>query len=230
MVEKMRQVKIPGVEVFVEPVKEHRFVVVFRGDGLGDKVNDTDPQAVGVAPLKAEGARRAVARRPPAIANEFVAQVGQHPEGRRADERLHASRLRPLPEDRHDAGGLRPARSAAIAVYPMYKGLARLVGMDILDAGDTLESQVATLKKRVGPVRLLLPALQVHRQHRRGRQLRQEGRDDREARRGDSRDAEPEAGRVHRDRRPQHAEQVEVALVAPGADADPGGDWPGRTA
>src|SRR5688500_13525939 len=48
MVGKMRQVKVPGVEVFVEPVKEHRFVAVFRGDGLGDKVNDIDPQAVGV--------------------------------------------------------------------------------------------------------------------------------------------------------------------------------------
>ena len=53
-------IKIPGVELFVEPVKEHRFVLVFRGDGLGDHVNDTDPQAVGVAPLKAEGRRRRV--------------------------------------------------------------------------------------------------------------------------------------------------------------------------
>ena len=53
MVAKMRQVKIPGIEVFVEPVKEHRFVAVFRGDGLADHVNDTDPQAVGVPALKA---------------------------------------------------------------------------------------------------------------------------------------------------------------------------------
>ena len=53
---KMRQVKIPGVEVFVEPVREHRFVVVFRGDQLGDAVNDTDPQATGVPPLAARGA------------------------------------------------------------------------------------------------------------------------------------------------------------------------------
>ncbi len=47
----LRQIKIPGVEIFVEPVKEHRFVVVFRAPGLGGEVNDTDPQATGVPPL-----------------------------------------------------------------------------------------------------------------------------------------------------------------------------------
>ena len=52
----LRTIKIPGVELFVEPVKEHRFVLVVRGDGLGDRVNDTDPQAVGVA--AAEGRSR----------------------------------------------------------------------------------------------------------------------------------------------------------------------------
>src|SRR4051812_21610760 len=51
----MQNIRIPGVEVFVEPVREHRFVVVFRGDNLGDAVNDTDPQTTGVAPLPAAG-------------------------------------------------------------------------------------------------------------------------------------------------------------------------------
>ena len=59
------QVKIPGVEVFVEPVKEHRFVVVFRGAGLGGNVDDTDPQKTGVPPLAPVAARRGRARRPP---------------------------------------------------------------------------------------------------------------------------------------------------------------------
>src|SRR4029077_7471540 len=51
----MQQIRVNGVEVFVEPVREHRFVVVFRGNNLGDAVNDTDPQATGVAPLPAKG-------------------------------------------------------------------------------------------------------------------------------------------------------------------------------
>jgi len=145
MVEKMRQVKVPGVEVFVEPVKEHRFVAVFRGDGLGDRVNDTDPQAVGVAPLKAEGADAASQKTATAV-NEFVAQVGRV---LKDDAPTNGCTLRgfaryPKIATMKEVYGL---RSAAIAVYPMYKGLARLVGMDVLDAGDTIESQVATLKR-----------------------------------------------------------------------------------
>jgi 2,3-bisphosphoglycerate-independent phosphoglycerate mutase len=145
MVEKMRQVKIPGVEVFVEPVKEHRFVAVFRGDGLGDKVNDTDPQAVGVAPLTAEGADEP-SRKTAHVANEFVAQVGRilKDEAPTNGCTLRGFARYPKIATMREVYGL---RSAAIAVYPMYKGLARLVGMDVLDAGETLESQIATLRK-----------------------------------------------------------------------------------
>lgn len=145
MVEKMRQVRIPGVEVFVEPVKEHRFVAVFRADGLGDAVNDTDPQATGVAPLTAKGADPA-SQKTADIVNEFVAQVGKI---LKDDAPTNGCTLRgfaryPKIGTMQEVYGL---RSAAIAVYPMYKGLARLVGMDVLDAGDTLDSQIATLKK-----------------------------------------------------------------------------------
>jgi 2,3-bisphosphoglycerate-independent phosphoglycerate mutase len=145
MVDKMRQVKIPGVGVFVEPVKEHRFVVVFRGDGLGDKVDDTDPQAIGVPALEAQGADEA-SRKTAAAVNEFVSQVGRL---LKDDAPTNGCTLRgfaryPKIATMQEIFGL---KCAAIAVYPMYKGLARLVGMDVLDAGDTLASQVATLKK-----------------------------------------------------------------------------------
>src|SRR6266702_3883064 len=59
----LQQVRVPDVEIFVEPVREHRFVAVFRGNpqggsghDLGDAVNDTDPQQTGLRPLPAKGA------------------------------------------------------------------------------------------------------------------------------------------------------------------------------
>src|SRR5262249_15611778 len=144
-VERLRTIKIPGVELFVEPVKEHRFVLVVRGDGLGDSVNDTDPQAVGVEPLKAEGADPA-SRKTADVVNQFVARAVQILKGHAP---INGATLRgvarfPKIATSEEVYGL---KAAAIAVYPMYKGLARLVGMDILDPGTTLQSQVDTLKK-----------------------------------------------------------------------------------
>src|SRR5262245_51757219 len=72
----MQTIRVPGVEVFVEPVREHRFVVVFRGDGLGDAVNDTDPQAVGHKPLEARGADPASQRTAEAV-NRFAGEAAR---------------------------------------------------------------------------------------------------------------------------------------------------------
>jgi 2,3-bisphosphoglycerate-independent phosphoglycerate mutase len=142
---RLRDVKIPGVQVFVEPVREHRFVVVFRGEGLGDSVKDTDPQATGVAPL-APVALDAASERTARAAAEFFAQ------GRKllADQ-THANALtlrgfaaRPKLPSYEEVYGL---RAAAIGVYPMYKGLARLVGMTIVGQAKTLDEQIELLAK-----------------------------------------------------------------------------------
>ncbi len=144
-VAKLRTIRIPNVELFVEPVKEHRFVLVIRGDGLGDRVNDTDPQAVGVPPLTAKGEDEA-AQRTAAVVNQFVAEAVRV----LADETptngvtLRGFATYPQIATFPEVYGL---RAAALAVYPMYKGLARLVGMDILDVGQTLQSQIATLAR-----------------------------------------------------------------------------------
>src|SRR5262245_57807503 len=74
IVKKLRTITVPGVEVFVEPVKEHRFVLVLRGDGLGGAVGDTDPQAVGVEPLKAV-AKDVASAKTATVANEFIAKA-----------------------------------------------------------------------------------------------------------------------------------------------------------
>ncbi len=133
------------VEVFVEPVREHRFVVVFRGDNLGDQVNDTDPQALGVAPLFAVGEDANSQNTAKAI-NHFIVEACKLLKN---DAPTNMVTLRgfaryPKIATMQDIYGL---KSACIAVYPMYKGLARLVGMDILEGAATLAEQVDTLKK-----------------------------------------------------------------------------------
>ena len=71
---RLREVTIEGIEIFVEPVKEHRFVVVFRGEGLGGDVHDTDPQATGVPPLEPEP-RNADSAKTAKIAAEFCTKA-----------------------------------------------------------------------------------------------------------------------------------------------------------
>lgn len=141
----LRQIQIPGVQILVEPVKEHRFVVVFRGEGLGDRVSDTDPQKTGVPPLDPVGHDPA-SQRTAAVAKEFLAQARKLLAGQKKAN-FHTMRgfaAKPNLPSYHEVYGL---RAAAIAVYPMYKGLARLVGMDIIGNASTLEEQVATLKQ-----------------------------------------------------------------------------------
>lgn len=142
----LRQVKIPGVEIFVEPVKEHRFVVVFRREGLGADVRDTDPQATGVPPLDPQGDNEA-SQKTAAVAKEFLAQARKilsgHPKANFLTMRGFAAKP-DLPSYEQVYG----LKSAAIAVYPMYKGLARLVGMALLGKAQTLTEQVATLEQQ----------------------------------------------------------------------------------
>jgi 2,3-bisphosphoglycerate-independent phosphoglycerate mutase len=140
---KLRQVKIPGVEVFVEPVKEHRFVVVFRAPGLGGDVLDTDPQATGVAPLPPKATNDASAKTAE-IAAEFVKQaqklLADQPKANGLT--LRGFSARPALPSFEEVYGL---RAAAIAVYPMYKGLARLVGMNLIGPAQTLDDQLTFL-------------------------------------------------------------------------------------
>lgn len=142
---RLREVKIPGIEVFVEPVKEHRFVAVFRGAGLGGHVKDTDPQATGVPPL-APVAADAASEKTAQVAAEFIAQARQilAPEKKANGLTLRGFSAKPALPTYEEVYGL---RAAAIAVYPMYKGLARLVGMDIVGKAQTLDEQMEVLKQ-----------------------------------------------------------------------------------
>lgn len=142
--ESLNQVTIPGYQVIVRPVKEHRFVVVFRGPGLDGDVEDTDPQAVGVTPLQPR-ARSASSQKTAEIATQFVNAAGRllrgQPKANGLTMRGFAAKPR-LPSYEEVYG----LRAAAIAVYPMYKGLAKLVGMRTIGDATTLDQQIETLQ------------------------------------------------------------------------------------
>jgi 2,3-bisphosphoglycerate-independent phosphoglycerate mutase len=142
---KLRNVKIPGVEVFVEPVKEHRFVIVLRGPGLHGNVQDTDPQITGVPPLDPV-ATDAQSKKAADTAKEFIRQARELLAG---ESKANGLTLRgfsgkPKLPSYEEVYGL---KAAAIAVYPMYKGLARLVGMDIIGKAQTLAEQMTVLEE-----------------------------------------------------------------------------------
>ena len=145
LVRKLRAVSLEGVETFVEPVRDYRFVVVFRGEGLEGAVADTDPQLVGARPLDPV-ARSSGSQRTADLATQFIHQAREI----LSDERpanmltLRGFAKRPPIPSMEEVYGL---KASAIAVYPMYRGLARLVGMDVRPSGKNLEEEVEALTK-----------------------------------------------------------------------------------
>ena len=144
LVDRLRRIRVPGVEILVEPVKEHRFVLVLRGPGLSGRLSETDPQTLGQPPLPVH-AQAAEAQATADIVNRFVAEAqpllaDAAPANmvllRGFDQRPPLPRF---PE-------VYNLRAAAIAAYPMYRGLARLVGMDVLKTGSTFADEVSTLQ------------------------------------------------------------------------------------
>jgi 2,3-bisphosphoglycerate-independent phosphoglycerate mutase len=136
---------IDRAKLFVRPVKEHRFAAVFRGEGLAPEVSDSDPQQVGVAPM-AVTALNPQADMMANIANQFIAKAKKilaehHPANMVL---LRGFSQRPHLPTMDEVYKLKPA---AIAVYPMYRGLARLVGMQILETGAAVTEEFATLKQ-----------------------------------------------------------------------------------
>jgi 2,3-bisphosphoglycerate-independent phosphoglycerate mutase len=136
-----REIKIAGVETLVEPVREYRLVIRFRGDGLGDDVCDTDPLSNGLhtlAPKAGDAASEATAK----VAGEFLRQAREILKDEKPANFLMMRGFAKFPAiaTMEDVYGVKPV---AIAVYPMYRGLARLVGMTVVEPGKTLSDQMA---------------------------------------------------------------------------------------
>ena len=140
--------RIEDVEVVVRPGKEHRFVVVFRGPGLEEGLSDSDPQHDGFAAAEvralAPGASKSAR-----IANEFVARCA---ELLGAEKRANCVLLRGLARRpvMPSFGERFRLRAACVAAYPMYRGLARLVGMDVLETSEDWDEEVGTVRQAMG--------------------------------------------------------------------------------
>ncbi|MBI2847500.1 MAG: 2,3-bisphosphoglycerate-independent phosphoglycerate mutase [Chloroflexi bacterium] len=141
--QQLNKIKLQGVETSVHPVKDHRFVVIFRGPGLSEDVSESDPQRTDAAPLEIM-ALSPSAGETARIANEFVAQAREILSSRRTANMVLLRGFSMLPHlpPMSEVYRLRPA---AIASYPMYRGLAKIVGMDTLDTGLALQDELVTL-------------------------------------------------------------------------------------
>jgi 2,3-bisphosphoglycerate-independent phosphoglycerate mutase len=138
-------VRVPGVEITIRAEKEHRAVVVFRGDGLDDAIEDTDPQATGVPAREPRAASEApAARRTSEVVASFLAQARRILADEKAANELLLRGFagwRPPPSFREKFG----LAASAIAMYPMYRGLARLVGMNVLPEMPSIEAEFEAL-------------------------------------------------------------------------------------
>ncbi len=119
-----------GVEVFLETVAEHRALLVLRGEGLDDNIGETDPQVVGVPPLAADRAPHDSSPTAKMVA-DIIAQIAAILADEPQANAILARGFAKYPDwptfpERYK---LNPA---AVAGYPMYRGVARLVGIPVV--------------------------------------------------------------------------------------------------
>lgn len=141
----LKGITIDDTEVIVRPIKEHRFLAVFRGNGLSADVSDTDPQKTGVVAQKA-AARSEKADKAAKVVDRFVLEAQN-----RLSEYHPANMilLRGFSKQPNLPGMKENYKlnAGAVAIYPMYKGLSKLLGMEVLDAGNSIEDQFRRVQK-----------------------------------------------------------------------------------
>ena len=136
---------IKGMPVIIKAAKEHRFVILFKDSGMVEELTDADPQKDNLAPVFAKP-KTAAAEASAEVVNSLVQRVGEVlKDEKKANYVLLRgyARFPNLPGMNERYGIM----SAAIANYPMYRGLAKIVGMEVLTVGDSLADEIDTLKK-----------------------------------------------------------------------------------
>lgn len=139
-------ISLPGVELIVRPVKQHRFLLVLRGEGLSGEVGDTDPQTTGVRPNR-PSALNGEAQPTAKLVLDFEVAARSHLARRFPANGVLLRGFSRRPEWPQLNSVLR-LRAAVLAGYPMYRGVAQLVGMQVLDAGDELGDRLEAMVSR----------------------------------------------------------------------------------
>ena len=143
----LRQIRIPGIEIQIAPEMEYRAAVVFRGSDLADEVTDSDPQVTGVPPRPPE-ARAPAAERMVGVADSFLDQARDLLAPERPANMVLIRGFGRYPElpQMADVYGL---KCLGIAGYPMYRGLAAVVGMDTVESHWSLDAELQVLRERL---------------------------------------------------------------------------------
>ncbi len=146
-VELLKDIQIDGVECQIKAGEGYRFALVLRGEGLSDQVEDTDPQATGVPPLPAKAAAPE-AEKTAQIVNQWLAEARKRLAGH---EPANMCTLRGFATDPNlpKYSDVYKLKAACVAVYPMYKGVSRLVGMQVqeTDPHDSIQDEFDLVAK-----------------------------------------------------------------------------------
>lgn len=142
----LRQIELPDVELIIQTVKEHRLLVVLRGENLSGELDNTDPQATGVPPHEPQ-AKTEAAQRTSELVRDFLNQAAERLADHHPANMVLLRGFASLPDwpTMQQAFGL---RGVAIAAYPMYRGVAKLVGMEVAETPDDLDEEFKQLERR----------------------------------------------------------------------------------
>ncbi len=145
LVELLNSIEVPSVDLSVYPVSDHRFVLVISGDGLDERVSETDPQALGVPPLGA-GAVVPEAEKTAGAVRAFASETRKVLRDQPTANMMLLRGFSALP-DLPDMGKTYRLNPVAIAAYPMYRGLAHLLGMKVIPTGGSFDDELDTFEK-----------------------------------------------------------------------------------
>ena len=142
--EKIKEIK--GVKVSIYTVKEHRCAIVLKGSGLVPSVSENDPQKEG-QPLKPIKALDRASEKTAEVLREFEEKVIEILSGIATPAKALLFRgISKLPDIKGFADKYK-LNAVCIATYPMYKGVSKVVGMDVIDGLETIESEINALQE-----------------------------------------------------------------------------------